>query len=539
MAPFRVIIIGGSVSGLTLANALEQYGIDFVVLEKYEIAPDIGAGLAIWPHGARILDQLGCHDAIVKFNEPVNTITTYDVNGNHRGEFPEAGAWFEEIFRYKMRFMERRQTVQAIYDNLRDKTKVHAYSAVVKIECRSDGVSVETDDGSVFHGDIIVGADGVRSSIRNEMQRLASDETPGRILFPTKESFHHTYRGLFGTSRMPKGMMRQDEASRSFGSDRSYLAAGGPDGILYWIIFAKNDEPAQGTSFPHFTEAEAQELIARYADDFIRPGVRFGDVIKHQIKSSLVPIEEGVLKTCFYRRMVLLGDSWHKSNPVTGLNGNSCINSAATLADELECFARREPSPDEARIEKAFLAYQQSREQQARVAANLSHAMQKADAMATPLHKIFQLYLLPKIPMEVFVSRVAYLMSLGVRMKHLPIPSKPGMHLYDDEVKLKPKSRSRLASMAWISLLVFATVWLYPLQKLEFDRVHLHGEHTRESYFFMSINLEQEQMYQLLDQLRISVVMLIMCIESYRRFFFMSILGRYVFRFSVHSQPGN
>lgn len=65
-AQFRVLIAGGSVAGLTLANILEKLGVDFVVLEKYEkIAPNLGASIAIFPNGFRILDQLGCYDAIL------------------------------------------------------------------------------------------------------------------------------------------------------------------------------------------------------------------------------------------------------------------------------------------------------------------------------------------------------------------------------------------------------------------------------------------------------------------------------------------
>lgn len=61
----RVLIAGGSIAGLTLANILDKIGIDFLVLEKYKnIAPDVGASIGIFPTGFRILDQIGCHDAI-------------------------------------------------------------------------------------------------------------------------------------------------------------------------------------------------------------------------------------------------------------------------------------------------------------------------------------------------------------------------------------------------------------------------------------------------------------------------------------------
>lgn len=62
---FKVIIAGGSVSGLTLANALEKFNIDYVLLEAYpSIAPQVGASIGMLPNGFRILDQLGCYEPV-------------------------------------------------------------------------------------------------------------------------------------------------------------------------------------------------------------------------------------------------------------------------------------------------------------------------------------------------------------------------------------------------------------------------------------------------------------------------------------------
>jgi 2-polyprenyl-6-methoxyphenol hydroxylase-like FAD-dependent oxidoreductase len=60
MANLKIIIVGGGISGLTLANCLQHAGIDFVLLEgRSEIGIHVGAGVGIEPNGDRILDQLG------------------------------------------------------------------------------------------------------------------------------------------------------------------------------------------------------------------------------------------------------------------------------------------------------------------------------------------------------------------------------------------------------------------------------------------------------------------------------------------------
>lgn len=64
---FRVIIVGGGLAGLTLANALEQAGVQYVLLEaRDDLAPNVGASMGIMSNGSRILDQLGCYDAIAE-----------------------------------------------------------------------------------------------------------------------------------------------------------------------------------------------------------------------------------------------------------------------------------------------------------------------------------------------------------------------------------------------------------------------------------------------------------------------------------------
>ncbi len=69
---FSVIIVGGSVAGLTLAHCLDHLGISIQILEKSDdISPQVGASIGILPNGARILAQLGLFDAIAKEVEPM------------------------------------------------------------------------------------------------------------------------------------------------------------------------------------------------------------------------------------------------------------------------------------------------------------------------------------------------------------------------------------------------------------------------------------------------------------------------------------
>ena len=70
--PFRVIIVGAGIVGLSLSHALHLANIDHVVLEKHDKIVSVrGAALIIWPPVARIFDQFGILDKIARTITPV------------------------------------------------------------------------------------------------------------------------------------------------------------------------------------------------------------------------------------------------------------------------------------------------------------------------------------------------------------------------------------------------------------------------------------------------------------------------------------
>lgn len=88
---FKVIIVGGSIGGLTFAHCLQRAGIDHVVLEKASNpAPQIGASIGISPNGARVLDQLQLYELVEEHIEPLTTATIRYPDGySFKGSFPQ------------------------------------------------------------------------------------------------------------------------------------------------------------------------------------------------------------------------------------------------------------------------------------------------------------------------------------------------------------------------------------------------------------------------------------------------------------------
>ncbi|KAJ5780716.1 hypothetical protein N7457_005876 [Penicillium paradoxum] len=447
MAAFKVIIVGGSIAGLVLANMLERYGIDYELLEKHDtIAPRLGAGYSLLPHGSRILDQLGCYNVLEKLSTPINTVSGYDEHGIRCANLPGYGEWMEKTLGYKMRFLERYQVVKALYDNLGDKSKVHTSCAISSIHSTDDGVRVETD-GRVYEGDIVVGADGVHSYVRHEMDRLR--EASGSL--GQENSFVCNYRAIFGTSVAPEGLV-QEEAFKGHRSGRSYMCSPGLDGLIYWIAMFKNDEKTRGNSIPRYTARDRHELAARYADDIIKPGATFGELYQKAIATSLVSLEEGVL-SCYHKRIVLVGDSWHKINPLTGQGGNTAISGAACLADELKNLLDRNDKPNKASIEETFARYRQAREIVTRQLVKGAHVMQQMEALETPLLRFIQLKLIRFVSVKMIANQLIEAFTSGIPLQHLPLPSRRGTVPIRRQLEVEPEGRTNIVSKLWVLLL--------------------------------------------------------------------------------------
>jgi len=69
-----------------------------------------------------------------------------------------------------------------------DKSRLHLNKKVKSIESNEKEATVYCMDGTIYKGDLIVGADGIWSTVRREMWRLADMYEPGRISEKEKKS---------------------------------------------------------------------------------------------------------------------------------------------------------------------------------------------------------------------------------------------------------------------------------------------------------------------------------------------------------------
>lgn len=116
---------------------------------------------------------------------------------------------------------------------------------------------------------------------------------------------------MFGISKRPTGIP-ENVAFKAFHKNRSYLCSSGLENKMYFFGFFKNSEITTHRAIPRYTADDAKLIAAEYGNDAVADNLTFGDLYERQMNCVLVPLEEFVLEKCFYKRAVLIGDSFHK-----------------------------------------------------------------------------------------------------------------------------------------------------------------------------------------------------------------------------------
>ncbi|KAK8029894.1 FAD binding domain protein [Apiospora rasikravindrae] len=431
--PFRIIVVGAGVAGLTASHCLQKLGIDHVVLEKQaDIAPPLGAGISMWPHGLRILNQLGCLQDIEKSAVSLNRFLCRGPDGrlihdnalythvqeNHGiGFFP----------------LERQNFLQILYDSLPNKSPVRTGRAVEDVEQFSDRVEVRLSTGEIEVGDMVLGCDGVHSLVRSAMWDYATRTSPGLVQAKEKTSLKTSWKTLiFITPGIPA--LGERDLTVTYNDGFTFLVTSQPDAVYFFVIF-RREKPFTWPKREHHTEADVEKLAAQVLDKPVTDQLLFSEVWKRRTRASVVSLEEYVLEHWHHGRIVLAGDAVHKVHPNMGLGGNSAIEGIASLMNHihrvlppelkqirtrLDGSSMRNHKPSGTALNMAFAAYQKERQHRMRELMDLSTMVAKMHTYATPLHRFMANWMMPLLDDRRFANRVGSYIATAPKLDFLP-----------------------------------------------------------------------------------------------------------------------
>ena len=162
----RAIIIGGGIGGLTTAIALRRAGIDALVCERVAELREIGAGLSLWANALKAFDQLG-------LAEPIRRLRVADLNGglrSWRGDTLSelSSGRLETTFGEVSVIVHRAELLELLRCGLPPEA-ILLNANCVGFEQDRSGVTAHFADGRSVRGDLLIGADGLHSTIRAQL----------------------------------------------------------------------------------------------------------------------------------------------------------------------------------------------------------------------------------------------------------------------------------------------------------------------------------------------------------------------------------
>ena len=336
----RILIVGAGIGGLTAALALARDGHAVEVYEQAAQLAELGAGVQISANGARVLFALGLEPALRKvWSEPAGKEIRLWTTGETWKLF-DLGA--ESVARYGAPyFMMHRADLHA--------TLVDAVNALAPRAIRLDARWVGfTDDGNSValalangervSGDVLIGADGVHSRIRNILVGGDKAQFTGCM----------AWRGIVPVEKLPAHIRRNVGVNwvGPGGHVVNYLLRRGE--IFNFVGIVERDWRLESWTEKGTREECAADFSGWNAD--VREIIRN---IDQPYKWALLGREP--LSRFSHGRGTLLGDAAHPTLPMLGQGANMAIEDAMVLARCLAAYRDVEAALaryDAARLER-------------------------------------------------------------------------------------------------------------------------------------------------------------------------------------------
>jgi 2-polyprenyl-6-methoxyphenol hydroxylase-like FAD-dependent oxidoreductase len=326
----RAVIIGAGIGGLTAAIALKQSGWDVSVFERAPELREVGAGLTLWGNAVKVLRKLGVAEAI---ETQAAAIRQSEVRS----------WWGKLLLGYDFALVSEkvkapsigihRADLQASLADALGREHIALGMTCVAYTQDEKGATALFAEGDEVRGQILVGADGIKSLVRNQL--LGTE--------PLRYAGYTAWRGV-GLIDHPDVPLGVTFLAMGRGSQVGMLPIGG--GRTYW--FATANVPLGEGAGPGGHKAD---LLKRFGD-WNKP---FPAAVEATPESAILRndiVDRPPVRKWTDGRVTLLGDAAHPTTPNLGQGACQAIESAYVLA---KCLREADDAA------KGLQAYEQAR----------------------------------------------------------------------------------------------------------------------------------------------------------------------------------
>ncbi|KQO74233.1 FAD-dependent monooxygenase [Methylobacterium sp. Leaf88] len=303
----RVLVAGGGIAGLAAARALHRRGVPVLALERRTAPEDGGLAINLPGNAVQALGQLGLGDALERVGSPVRRREYRTHRGQLLFAVDEAAFWGEAACPRCL----RRTDLQRILGQDLPPEAIRRGGTIRAVRATASGVSVDLGEGGVEQGGLLVGADGVHSTVRRSM--FGEQATRAAVLGQASWRFMAPNPGI-------------DAWTLWAGAGGLFLLIPvDTDAVYGWVSISRTGAGERDLAKVRRVFAPFPRLVQDTLDRvLVHP-----DAIHHS------PLEEVRIARWTQGRVLLAGDAAHATAPVWAQGAALALEDALVLADLL------------------------------------------------------------------------------------------------------------------------------------------------------------------------------------------------------------
>ncbi|KAF9171844.1 hypothetical protein BGX21_006472 [Mortierella sp. AD011] len=423
-----VLIVGGGIGGLMLATLFERINISYHIFERAKELRSLGSAMTMAANILPVFEQLGLLSEIESIALPCPALNFYDGDVNKIGSITLMGAkdtGYENLLfaRPKLYELLRKQVPES---------KISLNKKVLRSEEVDGRVVIHCSDNTTYEGDILIGADGAYSGVRQSLYKHMEEK--GILPKSDSEDLSIGYVAMVGVSNPPnpeKYPQLKDNYchfSQVLGpNSRNWTAVSVPNNQVCWGFGVQLTEAqAKDQQFRNSEWGpEANDAMIKEFQDLPCPwGGTMAELIENTPKDliSKVFLEEKIFKTWFHGRTVLIGDACHKMLPGAGLGAVNAMHDAVILTN---CIYEMKDVSAES-IKAAFQSYYDQRFAYSNEQFKSSSAMSRTMFGQTPSARFLRNIILNYLPAWLQRKDFAKTLSYRPQISWLPLAENRG-----------------------------------------------------------------------------------------------------------------
>jgi 2-polyprenyl-6-methoxyphenol hydroxylase-like FAD-dependent oxidoreductase len=329
----RVLVAGAGIGGLVTALSLHDAGIEVEIVESARRIDAVGAGINLLPHAVRELTELGLGSALAATGVPTSELVYHDRFGSRIWSEPRGRAAGYRWPQYSIHRGELQLLLLRAVEERLGTDAVRCGLALERFEHTPHGVRVElreraTTRQRTIDGDILIGADGIDSTVRAQ---LHPDDGPPRW------SGIGMWRGVSEAEPFLTGRTMIMAGSNTRTKFVAYpISTGGGRALINWVAevrLAPGDRPLDTHDWRRTTDP------ARVLTHFGEWNFDWLDIPALIARAPAIyeypMIDRDPLPHWGSGRVSLLGDAAHPMYPIGSNGASQAIIDARVLAYEL------------------------------------------------------------------------------------------------------------------------------------------------------------------------------------------------------------